>query len=223
VNVLNKKMKLLAAKLTSLQGELAVSREIFQSASAEVDRMFNRKYFPEIPQNTHQEESEEKSISQTTDDKQSKKSKKQEKTKSEKKTETELHNKEEKKIDPEVKKLFRKISLEIHPDKLIGLPDGYEKEKKESLYLRAIKLKDENDIVGLSDVAIELGIEPPEITVESLKKVENKIKTIKKEINQIESTVVWHWFFTEDKKKKDNMLQQLFKIMYEKTSNNFRS
>ena len=41
---LEKKIKFLATKLTSLQAELKVSREIMSQASREVDEMFEKKY-----------------------------------------------------------------------------------------------------------------------------------------------------------------------------------
>ena len=40
-----RKMKFLAAKLSALQLEIKVSREIFQAASADVQKMFDKKYF----------------------------------------------------------------------------------------------------------------------------------------------------------------------------------
>ena len=34
------------------------------------------------------------------------------------------------------------------------------------------------------------------------------------ELSMIESTAVWHWFFTEDPNVKDRILNQLFEAMY---------
>ena len=61
---------------------------------------------------------------------------------------------------------------------------------------------------------MELGIEIPEITEYKLKQTEQKIIAIKKELNQIESTMVWHWFFTSDKEQKTAILEKLFELMY---------
>jgi hypothetical protein len=66
----------------------------------------------------------------------------------------------------------------------------------------------------MADVASELGVEIPEITEFQLKQTENKIIAIKKELHHIESTLVWHWFFTEDKEKQDAMLTRIFELMY---------
>ena len=63
--------------------------------------------------------------------------------------------------------------------------------------------------------AKHLGVEVPEITEAQLKQTEQKIIDIKRELSMIESTAVWHWFFTEDPNKKDQILKQLFQVMYE--------
>ena len=212
------KMKFLAIKLSSLQQELKISKEILHSAGQEVDKMFQQKYFPEIPveqENESTEVSEEFSATNSCSESAS----------DEEPTSNESHKEERletnKNIqDPETKKLFRKISLKIHPDKLIGIHDELEKKEKRDLYLRAMLAAEENDIVILANIAMSLGIEPPEISQEKLKETENKIFNIKKEINQIESTVVWRWFFCSDKKEKENILKQLFEFMYGQKNNN---
>ena len=205
---LKKKMKFLAIKLAALKSEIKISKEILLSASAEVDRMFAQKYFPEVPT--------EQSLSKETDLEQQA-SKPEAEPEQEKKLEEHLIETEisPKVVDPEVKKLFRKISLRIHPDKLIGLEDGYEKEKKLDLFIRARAAVEDNDLLALANVALEIDLQVPEMDEAKLKSAEKQIKDIKKELNHIESTIVWKWFFTEDKEKKNQILERLFSIMYE--------
>jgi hypothetical protein len=212
MNNLKQKMKFLAIKLAALRSEIAVSREILQNASREVDSMFNEKYFPEIPVEKEDSkdtdldtESEERTVHPEDADY-------SEQVQSE--GEKEDTASADKDTDPEVKKMFRKIALEIHPDKLEDLDDGFEKKKKKELFERARQALENNDILILSDVAMELGIEIPEITEYKLKQTEQKIIAIKKELNQIESTMVWHWFFTSDKEQKTAILEKLFELMY---------
>ena len=212
MNNLKQKMKFLAIKLAALRSEIAVSREILQNASREVDSMFNEKYFPEIPVETEDSkdtdldtESEERTVHPEDADY-------SEQVQSEEEKEDTASA--DKDTDPEVKKMFRKIALEIHPDKLEDLDDGFEKKKKKELFERARQALENNDILILSDVAMELGIEIPEITEYKLKQTEQKIIAIKKELNQIESTMVWHWFFTSDKEQKTAILERLFELMY---------
>jgi len=203
-----KKMKFLALKITSLKSELEVSSQILREAAAEVEKMFSDKYDP-----PKKEEGEDKELKQP-----SQKQEYQEKEKAQKdQSELEPSNTEKK---PEVKKLFRKISTKIHPDKLQGLEPGSEKDKKTQLYQKARLALEEDDLLTLSEVAMELGLEIPEITEEVIKEAEEKISSIKKEIDGVKSTIVWHWFFAEGKEKKDEILKILFKKMYEQRKNN---
>jgi hypothetical protein len=209
------KMKFLAIKLSALQSEVEISKQILESAGREVDKMFKEKYFPElavtpeedtpteISQDLPPDPGPEQPIGPHSDE-------------SQPEYEDEVIETKKKKTDPDVNKLFKKISLLIHPDKLVGIEDGYEKNNKEQLYLKAIRAKEENDLIILADIAIQLGIDPPEISREKLKIAENKINDIKKELKHIESTFVWQWFFCSNDDQKNSILERLFEIMYER-------
>ena len=198
-------MKFLAVKLEALRSELEVSTEIHMAASREVDKMFKEKYFPELPAEgktpeefsvTHkQEEQQRQSSSQVNED-------------------AEDTHSAAKNASEDVKKVFKKIASKIHPDKLEELGDGYEKEEKRKLFDKARKALEEDDIVGLSNIAMQIDVEIPEITEEVLKRTEQKIISLKKKLHEIESTVVWHWFFCEDAAAKKKILEQLFELMY---------
>ena len=211
------KMKFLAVKLTALQTELKVSQEILTNVSREVDKMFHEKYFPEVPiDNTLEKE--------TTDLEDSTPEEDPEQVHRIKKDIPDPNNMPEheaaaKDTSLEVKKMFKQIASKIHPDKLLKLEDGYEKEHKKKLYQRAISAFESDDIVTLSNIAIELDLEIPEVTANQLKEVESKIIAIKKELSRIESTYVWQWFFTVDKVQKTAILEKLFEIMYENQRN----
>ena len=209
-----KKMHLLAIKLGSLKEELKISQEILNSASREVDRMFQKKYFPEIPIKSDTPPGPLVASGIIPD------FQKQESTytDSEKPEEDKILDSRSGTSDPEVKKLFKRIALKIHPDRLVSEPDGPEKDKNAVLFQQAMNAAEENDIVILSNVAIQIGIEPPEISKEKLKEAEQKIIAIKKEINEIESTYVWHWFFCSCPMKKNEILEKLFELMYSKRS-----
>ncbi len=208
----SRKMKFLATKLAALQSELKVSREIFQAASADVQKMFDDKYFPEVA--IEQEKKKEDQPIEEFSEEQTKQDK-EEKVFDEQSTE---QASAEKAASPEVRKMFKKIATQCHPDKLSNLEDGFEKRKKEQLYSRAREALENDDVLIMADVANELGVEVPEITEDQLKKTEQKIITIKKELNHIESTMVWHWFFTEDANTKNEILNKLFELMYANNS-----
>ena len=202
-------MHFLAIKLNSLKEELKVSKEILNEASREVDKMFQEKYFPEIPieqKNQPGPLSKSGIIPDFSE---------------EKRDDCSEHIEDDvgqthQPPDPETKKLFRKIALKIHPDRLIELPEGLEKKKKKELFQKANAAMEDNDLIILANIAIQLGIDPPEISPEKLKEAEAKIIAIKKQLKEIESTYVWHWFFCTCLEKKDKILQDLFKLMYEK-------
>ena len=206
-------MKFLATKLSALESELKVSRDILRSASQEVQIMFDQKYFPEIP--IENKDDKNKDIDEFSG--------KQEKEKNNQSYDYyEIPDPEKEQdtvsvdpaADPEVRKMFKNIAKQCHPDKLNGLEDGFEKRKKQELYHKARQALDQNDVVLMADVASELDLEIPEITAVQLKQTEKKIMAIKKELHHIESTLVWHWFFTEDAKQKDEILKKLFELMY---------
>ena len=202
-----KKLHLLAVKLYSLKEELRVSKKILTEAAAEVDKLFQEKYFPDKSTNDAQPPGTLVDKGLSSNPKQGK-TQQREETKEEEKKET----------DPEVKKLFRKIALEIHPDRLIGVPEGLEKNKKKKMFQKSLDAVDDNDLIILVSIAIELGIEPPEVSQEKLIEAENKIITIKKEIKELESKYVWHWFFCSQPKKKNQILQNIFDLMQKQRS-----
>lgn len=212
MDALREKTKFLATKLSALQSELVVSKDIFEAASREVDKMFQEKYFPETPikpteeKKNIQEYSEEKASKQNKESKQ----KKQESPKEDAPDQASA----DKVVDPEVKKMFKKIASQCHPDKLQDMEEGFEKTKKEELYQKARTALENNDVLIMADVASELGVSIPDMTAAQLKETEKKIISIKKELSMIESTAVWHWFFTDDPARKDQILKQLFDAMY---------
>jgi len=117
--------------------------------------------------------------------------------------------------DPEIKKVFRRIALKIHPDKLINCTKK-EKQEKIKLYQKATLAAENNDLLTLSEIAIGLGLTPPAFSQQATEFIEEKIKTLKKEIESIQSTLMWNWYFTEKKELKDKILKKLFEIIHEK-------
>tara|TARA_B100001094_G_C18115675_1_gene763856 strand:- start:530 stop:1048 length:519 start_codon:yes stop_codon:yes gene_type:complete len=117
--------------------------------------------------------------------------------------------------DKELKSIFRKIAAKIHPDKQESLNPGSEKEKNTLLFNRATKARDDGDIAILFDIAADLSLNFT-VNEDIIKKTEKKITHIKNRLQKIESTYVWSWFFTSDEIEKQKILEELFKLMYEK-------
>lgn len=192
----SQKIKILAMKLSSLREEIKTMRETANSASLEVDKLYYKKY-----KKPPKEFKNKINLKETQKDK--------EKIQQEEKP-------PEPPIDSNTKKAFRKIALRTHPDKLIGMPEGSEKVDKIALYQKASKALEEGDLVTLASITIDLGLEPPEIPDSFMKKATDEIKTIKDQINHIESTYVWKWFFSSDKEEKKQLLEKMFEMIYER-------
>jgi preprotein translocase subunit Sec63 len=122
---------------------------------------------------------------------------------------------EHKTKDSNIKKIFKKIALKIHPDKLESQEDNEEKSKNNQLYELAIKALQNEDIAILIDIALKLNLNV-EVTEDIIKKTEESISLMKKEINQIQKTYAWAWFFAKDEESKQKILDNLFKIVNDK-------
>lgn len=190
-----KRIKILAIKLTSLRSQLKEYKEIANSASLEVDKMFMDKYYPEKPKTTPKNAATANKINEEH---------------------TSNHRpKENINTDPESKNIFRKIALKTHPDKLLDLNPS-EREAKKELFRKASKAIEDNDFILLADIAGDLGLKVPQIPETELKKTLYEINAIKKELKHIESTYVWQWFFSFDPERKKQLLDKIFEILHER-------
>ena len=193
------KMEFLLTKLSSLQTELKASKEIFDAATQEVEKLINLKGSkPEVKQDKHAPcpNLEERAREQAE------------------------MLEAENRAPPEIRNIFKKIATHCHPDKIQDTEDEIEKQQKAELYQQARTALEESDIVTLTSIAKKLGVSEIDFTTEHLRITEDKIKSVKKEISMIESTAVWHWFFEEEESKKDAMLKRIFEIIH--GQNNFR-
>lgn len=99
---------------------------------------------------------------------------------------------------PEVKKVYREIVKLTHPDKI--------KDKRlNDFYIKSTELYNNNDKIGLYKICDELGI-IYEMDENDSEVIEDKINTLKRKINFLESTFTWKWFNTKDEKTKERIL-----------------
>ena len=197
----SQKIKILAMKLSSLRTELDTAKDVANAAALEVDRLYYEQHSSKEVKQEPEQEKIKHSNQQIPEDL------------------PERHPVKETTSNPDTKSAFRKIALKIHPDKLEGLPPGAEKEEKINLYQKATKAMEEEDLVMLAAIAIDLGLDPPEVPDEYIKKATDEISTIKEQINHIESTYVWKWLFCSDKQQKKELLEKMFKLIYERNEN----
>ena len=189
LNISNKKIKFLLTKINNSQEELEDSRDFYNQAAKEIDRRFKEEY-PSEDISNFQASNSPHQIEEASDNKQP---------------------------SPKLKSIFKKIALKAHPDRLLGIPKE-EAEKKEKLFTSATNALENSELLILMEIAEELGIETPELSQEEIEAIEKKINDIKEEINRIQSTVIWKWFFSVEPEEKDKILKKMFELMYERNS-----
>ena len=200
----NRRAELLISKLSAIRSELEASKEIIDIANSELQRLYDKR------------------------------SKGKEQFKPEDAQQNPLANSQasvqdpleaipaEKLADPEVKKMFKKIASVCHPDKIQDLRQDSNKKRLETLYQRARQALDDNDFYELFSIYKELDINLPDLSPQQIVLIQNKINTIKKELNNIESSIAWGWYFEEDENKKQKIQEKIFELLDTKNKHNSR-
>lgn len=106
--------------------------------------------------------------------------------------------------DLELKKLFRRIAEQTHPDKVRA--NGFsEKEiaRLRCIFMRAREAHDNENWYILYSIAIQLGLEIEEPTAEEIDWIEEDIKKTLAAIAGIANLSAWHWYIgnKEDRKQ----------------------
>jgi len=134
-----------------------------------------------------------------------------EKEQERKEKEREKNREEHKEVLPEdrdLRKLFQKIALKTHPDKLLDC-DEEEAEHLTELYKEAAAAADVGDGMALLEIAYELGIKvkiDPEKEVEWLNR---KIQMLKQQVAEMKNTAEWIWGHSdgEERDKVEQMIK----------------
>ena len=114
-----------------------------------------------------------------------------------------------------IKKLYRKIASETHPDKLVasGLSQG-EITRKESIFKKAKEAYERDNWYTLYSVAVDLGIEVGEIDEKHIDWIEEDIKLTMGRISKMGQLFVWVWYTSTDEGK-ERVMDQYFKQVYD--------
>lgn len=88
------------------------------------------------------------------------------------------------------KKLYRKIALISHPDRM---SEDFSKEKLKKIFLETADAMDQGDFEKLLGFALELGIEDEHDDVSMLPLLAKRVADVKKEIQEIEKSPEWLW------------------------------
>jgi hypothetical protein len=113
-----------------------------------------------------------------------------------------------------IKKLYRKIASETHPDKLVasGFSQG-EVTRKESIFKKAKEAYERDNWYTLYSIAVDLGIEVGEIDEKHIDWIEEDIKLTMGRISKMGQLFAWVWY-TSDDISKERIMDQYFKQVY---------
>ena len=109
--------------------------------------------------------------------------------------------------DKNLKKVFRKVALQIHPDKLTG-KSQFEKQIKKTLFEKAREALQKNDYYGMIEVAEELGIDIPAPTQEQIELMKVTNKNLEKQIDVLKRSVVWGWYHADQEIEKEKIMDR---------------
>jgi len=113
-----------------------------------------------------------------------------------------------------IKKLYRKIASETHPDKLIA--SGFSQaqvERREGMFKKAKEAYERDNWYTLYSIAIDLGISPGDIDEKQISWIEEDVKLTMGRISRIGQLFVWVWYTSSDEQK-ERVMDQYFKQVY---------
>lgn len=184
------KYKLAAARLESLKKELSITQDMFDQALKE----FSEEFLKHVVDDS-EEESEEPEEEQSSNQENNTSQTEVEQSKS--KQSSNFVDDVVKNTDEELKKIFKKIAKETHPD-LLHTKSDFEREKKQDLFNVAKTAIEKEDYFELTRVAAELGIDTPPPTLKHVRMVEETSRKIEQEIRKLKNSVAWTWWKIED-------------------------
>lgn len=94
-------------------------------------------------------------------------------------------------VDPQVNRLYKKLSLKIHPDKSTG------SEQQFHVLNHAFKT---NDILKLLMLAKEYSLDVHDVTID-FDMLDNEIKALDSRIEHFKKTLAWNWAFADESQK----------------------
>ena len=96
--------------------------------------------------------------------------------------------------DPELYKIYKKIVMKTHPDRV-------KDESMVDLFDTATKAMNENDWMGILNIAIILDIKTPELTEELRQKIQENILETNSKVKSLQNTAAWVWANTAEQNK----------------------
>ena len=114
--------------------------------------------------------------------------------------------------DKDFKKLFRKIAIKCHPDKLNDSYSEREKSFLKECYNNLNKSNSTYDWGLLLKIAIELDVEIGELTPDQLNNIQENINKVREKILKYEESMAYKWYLLPDDENKKGYLEQCANI-----------
>ena len=102
--------------------------------------------------------------------------------------------------DPELYKIYKKIAMKTHPDRVRN-------EDFIDTFNKATEAINQNDWVTIMDIASELKIKTPKLTEELRQKIQNNVVETNKKIKKLHNTTAWVWANATEEHKEQIRIQ----------------
>jgi hypothetical protein len=115
--------------------------------------------------------------------------------------ESEEERAEEEPKDAPLKRLFRKVVVLCHPDKLSEELTALERERLIALYQGAVEAWEEGNWALMVVIAIKLGIELPPEAESRVEQIEQETQRLEQKIAGVTSSIPWQWYHAVEEEK----------------------
>lgn len=121
---------------------------------------------------------------------------------------------EEPEITENLRKIYKKLSLKVHPDKNPNL-EGEEKIENEELFKEILQSYQNGNLCDLLVKLRQLRMKIPELSEDDIRILEFNIQKLEEKINRIKKQTSWVWCTTNDPRVKDRIREFLKKTVQE--------
>ena len=109
--------------------------------------------------------------------------------------------------DKDFKKIFRKLAVKCHPDKLLNNMSEREAIFLKECYSNINKANDTYDWGLLLKVALDLEVDIPDLSSENIDNINKNIEDIKNKISRYENSMAYKWYTLSDPEIKKGYLK----------------
>lgn len=96
-----------------------------------------------------------------------------------------------------IKNMYKQVAQKTHPDKTDNDP------VKQKMFRQAKQALDRDNLMGMIDLFLDLGIEPPELTKDQLELLEYNIKQVQQHISGVKNQDAYVWATSSTSARKE--------------------